>query len=796
MIGQTVSHYRILEKVGRGGMGTIYKAEDTRLGRFVALKFLPQEYAKDHQAVERFQREAQAASALNHPHIYTIYDVGEHEGQPFIVMELLEGETLKERMTRALPSEQVIELGVHIADALEAAHAKGIIHRDIKPSNVFITERGSAKVLDFGVAKLAGQPKLERQEAAPGLVPDADSQTDLTKVGVAVGTLGYMSPEQVSGAKVDGRADVYSLGVVLYEMATGRAAVFGDIAGLTPEAGGGQKEGVPAELGRIIRKAAEDDPNLRYQSMADLHTDLVRLRRDTGSAHLGGGLMQERIFPAGPRGHVVSLAVGGTLAAALMVMLWLAAGWWNARQGGGEAGAIESLAVLPLQNLSGNPEEEYFADGMTEALITNLSKISSLRVISRTSTMRYKKTTKSLAEIAKELNVQAVVAGTVLRAGDRVRITAELVEVATQEQLWAESYERDLGDVLELQREVARAVANGISITLTPEDRVRLEAGAAVDPAAYEAYLRGRYYWNQRTEAGIRRSLEYFQEAIERDPDYAPAHSGLADAYSLGMEYGYLPAGENRQRSRSAALQAVELDQALPEAHASLAMVFASEWNWQGGEEEFRRALELNPNYATARHWYSIHLAAMGRLEEALAEMEKAVALDPGSLQGEVWLGTCLLYLRRHNDAIAQLKKAAAMDPEYFNSYYWLGQAYEAKGAYEEALAAYEKAAALSDTPHQRATLAHGYAMAGRRTEAQRILRELERLSRTTYVSPYDIAVVRLGLGENERAMDLLETVYQEYPENLRHLKVRPWFDPLREDPRFQALLRRMNFPD
>jgi TolB-like protein/tetratricopeptide (TPR) repeat protein len=476
------------------------------------------------------------------------------------------------------------------------------------------------------------------------------------------------------------------------------------------------------------------------------------------------------------------LLTGGAFAAALMVVVWFFMMGWGQQTEGTDAGPIESLAVLPLQNLSGDPEEEYFADGMTEALITNLSKIGSLKVISRTSAMRYKGTDKPLPEIASELGVDAIVEGSVLRAGDRVRISAQLVDVATDQHLWAESYERDMGDVLELQGEVARAVAAGIQITLTPEEQASLGTMPAVDPT--------------RTEEGIQKSLDYFQQAVAQDPDYASAHSGLADAYTIGMEYGYLPAGENRSRSRTAALRAVELDDSLPEAHASLAMVFASEREWLAGEREFRRALELNPNYTKARHWYSIHLAAMGRLEEALAEMERAVALDPASLQAEVWLGTCLLYLRRYDEAIGQFEETIEKDPYYFNSHYWLGQAYEAKGLAEEAVAAYEKAASLSETPHQRATLAHGYAVAGRRAEALTILGELEGLAEQKYVSPYDFAVVQLGLGDNDRAIELLEQVYEDYPENLRHIKVRPWFDPLRDDPRFQSLLQRMNFPE
>ena len=513
MIGQTLGHYHILEKLGGGGMGVVYKAEDTRLGRHVALKFLPEELSKDRPALDRFHREARAASALNHPNICTIHDIDEYKGQQFMVMELLEGQTLKHHIGgKPLQAEQVLELGVQIADALEAAHAKGIVHRDIKPANIFVTPRGQVKVLDFGLAKLA--PQSQRVGEAMGASASDTCLTldeALTSPGTFLGTVAYTSPEQVRGEEVDARSDLFSFGLVLYEMATGQLAFTGNTSGVILEAILNKAPAsplhlnskLPPKLEEVINKALEKDPKFRSQTASELRADLQRLKRDTDSGLAAALLASDTRPPAGAR-----------------------------RGRKARPGRIKALAVLPLENLSGDPEQEYFADGMTEALITDLAQIRALRVISRTSTMQYKGAKKALLEVARELNVDAVVEGSVLRSGDRVRITAELIHAATDQHLWAKSYERDLRDILALQSEVARSIADEIKIKLTSRERTHLARIRAVNPDAHEAYLKGRYHWNKFTEEGLKESIEYFKRATDIDPTNALSYAGLANSYS------------------------------------------------------------------------------------------------------------------------------------------------------------------------------------------------------------------------------------------------------------------------
>jgi serine/threonine protein kinase/Tfp pilus assembly protein PilF len=787
IIGRTLGHYRVLEQIGAGGMGIVYRARDERLERDIALKVLPPGTLADDSARKRFRKEALALSCLNHPNIATAYDFDTQEGIDFLVTELVPGITLDRKLVAGPLSEKVVvQIGLQMADGLEAAHHEGVIHRDLKPANLRLTAEGRLKILDFGLAK-------RFDEVAQETVTQSISEP-----GGAAGTLAYMAPEQLKGEKVDRRADLWAAGVVLYELATGqrpfegktKTALADEILHAPAPSPQALQPKLSVRLADLILKCLEKDADNRYQSAKELAVDLRRLMGLSAAPVV-------RLAPQPTRKRTAALlsAVGAVV---------LLGSFWGLNLGGirerllGQPTSlrIRSLAVLPLENLSRDTDQDYFADGMTEELIADLSQISALRVISRTSVMQYKNVRRSLRDIGKELNVDAVVEGSVERSGGRVRISAQLIHAPTDTHLWAKSYQRDLGDVLALQDEVAGAIAHEIRIKLTPSEQARLKTSRAVDPEAHEAYLKGLYHMSKRNEKDLEESITYFQQAIERDPGYALAYAGLADSYSLRgtLLYIVLPPKEVMPKSKAAALRALQIDDSLGEPYATLANVETLyDWEWTKSEEDFKRAIELNPNYAQAHHWYALHLAAMGRHDESISEMRRAQELDPLSLIINTNVGWMLYFAGRYDAAIEQFRQVLELDADFFVAHWELGLAYEQKGMYAEARAEFQKARMLSpNNPVILGSLGEAYALSGRRHEAREILNQLTQLSKQQFVSPYLIAVLNVGLGANDQAFQWLEMAYEQRDNGLIFLKVDPRLRTIRSDPRFQDLLRRV----
>jgi eukaryotic-like serine/threonine-protein kinase len=810
MIGQTISHYRILEKLGGGGMGVVYLAEDSRLGRRVALKFLPDELSNDPQALERFQREARAASALNHPNICTLYDVGEHEGRRYIVMEYLEGKTLRTQLGgKPLPNEQVLELGIEIADALDAAHSAGIVHRDIKPANIFVTPRGHAKLLDFGLAKLTVAPV---SSPAAGRTGDEDiaatgaataDQGMLTTPGIAMGTVAYMSPEQARGEELDSRTDLFSFGAVLYEMSTGRqpfagsttATVFTQILRDSPEPPRKLNPQMPAKLEEITLKALEKDRKLRYQTASDLRADLSRLRRDTSGTSASAPPLETK---TGGARRTWQIGIG--LAAVLVVLAAYAFRTALRKQPAAipGTGAIHSLAVLPLENLSGDPQQEYFADGMTEELITELSKISALRVISRTSAMAYKGSKKSLPEVARELNVDAVVEGAVEKAGGRIRINAQLIDASTDRNLWADSYERDSKDVLDLQSEVAQDIARKIQITVTPQEQQRLAASPRLNPEAHDAYELGRFHLNKGTEAELRVAIKYFNRAIQKQPDYALAYLGIASSY-ISMTPNYLSPRETAPQAREAVMKALSLDDNLAEAHAMLGGIHLSyDWDFPAAEREIGRALELNSNSTVSHEDLAAYDAALGKGDDAGREMKRAQALDPlslgtTSLADRAWI---LYNAHQYEMTAEQCRKDFEISPEIGWPHSVLSLIALERGQNEQALAEARKGAAMETSPFNLQVLGSVEAALGMRKKSLRVMDTLKKRARNEYVCLYELGVIYADLKEKDSAFEYLNKAYEDRDVCMPWLESDPRLESLHSDPRFKELARRVGFPD
>jgi eukaryotic-like serine/threonine-protein kinase len=743
--GTRLGPYEILAPLGAGGMGEVYRARDTRLDRQVAIKVLPERLLADPTALARFEAEAKALAALSHPNILALHDFGNEHGVAFAVMELLEGETLRDRLAgQPLAWRRAVEITLEIAEGLTAAHDKSLVHRDLKPENLFLLSTGRTKILDFGLAR----PAI-RKDVDPSSSPTA---TVRTRPGGVVGTAAYLSPEQIRGEDARPASDVFALGCVLYEMIAGRRPFTGHTAEETmgsilheepPDPTTWTKD-VPPELVRVIRKCLEKDPTERYGSAREVALALRDL---------------DRPRPQAKR----------------------------------RSKTIDSLAILPFVNASRDPQADYLSDGLTESLIYGLSRLPGLRVMARATMFRYKGKELDPQSIGRELGVRAVLAGTLSQRGDALVVHTELVDVDDGSQLWGERYARKLEDILTVEEQIAAEITEKLKLRLTQAQRKKLARRPKVKSEAYQLYLQGRHHWNRRTEESLRKGIELFRQALAADPDYAPAYVGLADSHAILGFYGLVRPRESFPLARTAAEKALELDPDLAEAHASLGYVrHYHDWDWKGSVESYRRAQALNPNYAPAFQWYAVNCVSRGKVEDGVTAMDRALTLDPLSLIINAANGWLLYYCRNYDGAIARCHTALELDPHFPQAHLWLGWALEQRGRYDEAIAEYQEGAtSLAGRAGMLGSLGHAYAAAGRPSEARRVLDELETLARNRHVPPYETALIHTGLGDHDAALTRLEHALEERSVGMAFLRVEPRLDPLRSDPRFATLLEK-----